>query len=132
MGPNLDREMGSPVVFISCVGAIQILGILAMVLTGIWMGKYQGGFAWDGSGREFNYHPLCMVISMIFLYSEGTFLNNSLWFDNMGAVRLPVSSRHFSLINPALEILIHHKSDRAQRSQVCPQFKTSTTLEAIL
>ena len=71
MANHLDRDVGSPVVFIISVGAIQILGILAMILTGIWMGKYLGGFAWDGSGLEFNYHPLCMVISMVFLYSEG-------------------------------------------------------------
>lgn len=72
MAPIGDREsQGSPLVFIVSVAAIQILGILAMVLTGVWMGKYLGGFAWDGSGKEFNYHPLCMVISMVFLYSEG-------------------------------------------------------------
>ena len=72
MAPNLDREsVGSPLTFIISVGAIQILGILATALTGVWMGKYLGGFAWDGSSKEFNYHPLCMVISMVFLSSEG-------------------------------------------------------------
>lgn len=76
MAPVLDRDsMASPLVFIVCVGAIQILGISAMVLTGIWMGKYLGGFAWDGSAHEFNYHPLCMIISMVFLYSEGKYQN---------------------------------------------------------
>lgn len=74
MANHLDRDVGSPVTFIVSVGAIQILGILAMILTGVWMGKYLGGFAWDGSGLEFNYHPLCMVISMVFLYSEGKIL----------------------------------------------------------
>lgn len=71
MAPSERESMGSPFVFILSVGAIQIFGILAMVLTGIWMGKYLGGFAWDGTAYEFNYHPLCMVISMVFLYSEG-------------------------------------------------------------
>ena len=52
------------------VAAIPIVGIFATVLTGVWMGNY-GGFAWDGSAKEFNYHPLCMVISMVFLNSEG-------------------------------------------------------------
>ena len=75
MANHLDRDVGSPVIFIVSVGAIQILGILAMILTGVWMGKYLGGFAWDGSGLEFNYHPLCMVISMVFLYSEGKIFN---------------------------------------------------------
>ena len=28
--------------------------------------------AWDGSSQEFNYHPLLMVTSMVFLFSEGT------------------------------------------------------------
>lgn len=67
----MEQEYGSPLIFILCVSAIQLLGITAMALVGVWMGKYRGGFAWDGSGLEFNYHPLCMVISLVFLYSEG-------------------------------------------------------------
>ena len=71
MAPHLDRETASPVLFIVSVLAVQILGILALVLTGIWMNHYLGGFGWDGTGHEFDYHPLCMVISLVFLYSEG-------------------------------------------------------------
>ena len=70
-GRGGGEATGSPVVFIVCVGAIQVLGICSMILVGVWMGKYRGGFAWDGSSQEFNYHPLCMVIGIIFLYSEG-------------------------------------------------------------
>ena len=76
MAPSSDRDsMGSSLLFIVCVGAIQILGILAMALTGVWIEKYLGGFGWDGSAK-FNYHPLCMIISMVFLYSEGKILNS--------------------------------------------------------
>jgi len=71
MAPHLNRETASPVLFIVTVLAIQILGILAMALTGIWMKHYLKGFGWDGTEREFDYHPLCMVISLVFLYSEG-------------------------------------------------------------
>ena len=74
MASHLDRETASPVLFIVSVLAIQILAILAMVLTGIWMNHYLGGFGWDGMGHEFDYHPLCMVISLVFLYSEGKIL----------------------------------------------------------
>ena len=75
MASHLDRETASPVLFIVSVLAIQILGILAMVLTGIWMHHYLGGFGWDGTRLEFDYHPLCMVISLVFLYSEGKIFN---------------------------------------------------------
>ena len=71
MASHLDREIASPGLLILTVLAIQVLGILAMVLTGIWMKHYLGGFAWNGTEHEFDYHPLCMVISLVFLYSEG-------------------------------------------------------------
>ena len=67
-------SMRSTIVFSLSVGAVIILGMLAIALTGTWTVKYLGGFAWDGTAHEFNYHPLCMVISMVFLYSEGKFL----------------------------------------------------------
>ena len=67
-------SMRSTIVFSLSVGAVIILGMLAVALTVTWIVKYLGGFAWDGTARESNYHPLCMVISMVFLYSEGKFL----------------------------------------------------------
>lgn len=53
------------------VGASQVVGLAAVVLTGVWMGHFRGGFAWDGSGREFNLHPLCMVLGLVFLQGDG-------------------------------------------------------------
>lgn len=53
------------------VGASQVVGLLSVVLTGVWMGHYRGGFAWDGSAQEFNLHPLCMVLGMVFLQGDG-------------------------------------------------------------
>lgn len=94
--------MGSPLLFIVCVGAIQILGILAMVLTGVWMGKYLGGFAWDGSGKEFNYHPLCMIISMVFLYSEAMIVYRVFRHENKFFVKLV----HFGLQLVALAVAV--------------------------
>nr|XP_033500272.1 cytochrome b561 [Epinephelus lanceolatus] len=52
------------------VGASQVLGLAAVVLTGVWMGHYHGGLAWDGSSREFNLHPLCMVLGLVFLHGD--------------------------------------------------------------
>ncbi|CAL9693604.1 unnamed protein product [Knipowitschia caucasica] len=56
---------------LSClVGGSQVLGLAAVVLTGVWMGRYRGGFAWDGSALQFNLHPLCMVLGLVFLQGD--------------------------------------------------------------
>uniref|UniRef100_F7AAH4 Cytochrome b561 domain-containing protein n=1 Tax=Ciona intestinalis TaxID=7719 RepID=F7AAH4_CIOIN len=52
------------------VALSQGLGITMVVLMGVWLNTYMGGFAWDGSGKEFNLHPLCMICGMVFLYGE--------------------------------------------------------------
>ncbi|XP_064862592.1 transmembrane ascorbate-dependent reductase CYB561 isoform X1 [Oncorhynchus nerka] len=52
------------------VGGTQVLGLACVVITGVWMGRYHGGYAWDGSGQEFNVHPLCMVLGLVFLYGD--------------------------------------------------------------
>lgn len=53
------------------VGLSQVLGLVSVVLTGVWMGQYKGGFAWDGSAQQFNVHPLCMVLGLVFLQGDG-------------------------------------------------------------
>ncbi len=64
--PRQSRSM-----FAWLVGASQVLGLTLVVLTGVWMGHYRGGFAWDGSAQEFNLHPLCMVLGLVFLQGDG-------------------------------------------------------------
>ncbi|XP_075998929.1 transmembrane ascorbate-dependent reductase CYB561 [Genypterus blacodes] len=56
--------------FVWLVGGSQVLGLASVVMTGVWMGHYRGGFAWDGSGLEFNVHPLCMVLGLVFLQGD--------------------------------------------------------------
>ncbi|KAL7826555.1 hypothetical protein AOLI_G00317640 [Acnodon oligacanthus] len=53
------------------VAASQVLGVTCVVITGVWMGHYYGGYAWDGSSQQFNVHPLCMVLGLVFLYGDG-------------------------------------------------------------
>lgn len=57
--------------FVGLVATSQVLGLVSVVLTGVWMGHFRGGFAWDGSAQEFNLHPLCMVLGLVFLQGDG-------------------------------------------------------------
>ncbi|KAM8946141.1 transmembrane ascorbate-dependent reductase CYB561 [Pelodytes ibericus] len=47
----------------------QIFGVAALAITGAWLSHYRGGFAWSGP-LQFNVHPLCMVLGMVFLCGD--------------------------------------------------------------
>ncbi|XP_039980172.1 cytochrome b561 [Xiphias gladius] len=68
MDDSVPRRVRS--MFAWLVGASQVLGLASVVLTAVWMGHYRGGFAWDGSAQEFNLHPLCMVLGLVFLHGD--------------------------------------------------------------
>lgn len=51
------------------VALSQLLGLSVVAMTGAWLGVYRGGIAWE-SALQFNVHPLCMVIGLIFLQGD--------------------------------------------------------------
>uniref|UniRef100_G1N078 Lysosomal membrane ascorbate-dependent ferrireductase CYB561A3 n=1 Tax=Meleagris gallopavo TaxID=9103 RepID=G1N078_MELGA len=44
------------------------LGLGCMAFVSVWCQHWRGGFAWDGSARMFNWHPVLMVTGMVVLY----------------------------------------------------------------
>ncbi|XP_039556580.1 cytochrome b561 isoform X2 [Passer montanus] len=52
------------------VAVSQLLGLTLLATTGAWLGRYRGGVAWH-SPLQFNAHPLCMVLGMVFLQGDG-------------------------------------------------------------
>uniref|UniRef100_A0A1I8FD62 Cytochrome b561 domain-containing protein n=1 Tax=Macrostomum lignano TaxID=282301 RepID=A0A1I8FD62_9PLAT len=45
-------------------------GLLAVILTAVWMSVYHGGFSWVPE-RVFNFHPLFHGDRAVFLYADG-------------------------------------------------------------
>jgi cytochrome b-561 len=66
------KDLTSGSIFTAHCLSFQAAGFVAVVLTGVWMGHFRGGFAWTTNpGMQFNLHPLLMVISMVYLYGNG-------------------------------------------------------------
>ena len=42
-----------------------------MVFVSFWNAQWRGGFAWDGTGKQFNWHPVFMVTGLVVLYGNG-------------------------------------------------------------
>ncbi|XP_067378438.1 lysosomal membrane ascorbate-dependent ferrireductase CYB561A3 isoform X2 [Channa argus] len=47
------------------------LGLACVVCVCVWSGHWRGGFAWDGSALEFNWHPVLMVTGLVVVYGVG-------------------------------------------------------------
>lgn len=48
-----------------------VLGLACVVLVSLWNSWFRGGFQWDGSGLEFNWHPVLMTAGLVVLYGLG-------------------------------------------------------------
>ncbi|NWH27681.1 CY561 protein, partial [Grus americana] len=59
----------SPTGLSAYVAVSQLLGLTLLATTGAWLGRYRGGVAWH-SPLQFNVHPLCMVLGMVFLQGD--------------------------------------------------------------
>ena len=46
------------------------LALISLVLIIYWAKEFYVGFAWDGSGKEFNYHPVFMTLGLVIIYGN--------------------------------------------------------------
>eukprot|EP00112_Aurelia_sp_Birch-Aquarium-sp1_P007020 Seg17666.1 transcript_id=Seg17666.1/GoldUCD/mRNA.D3Y31 product="Cytochrome b ascorbate-dependent protein 3" protein_id=Seg17666.1/GoldUCD/D3Y31 len=76
---SIDDDDAAAFNFYVLAGIAEILGIICLVLVGIWMSHYRGGFAWDSSGKKFNFHPVFMIFGLVFLYGNGEIFNDTVF-----------------------------------------------------
>lgn len=95
----------SPVTsFYACHLLLLALSLACVVCVCVWNSQWRGGFAWDGSGRQFNWHPVLMVLGLVVLYGNGAVLYRVplTWGQN----KLPWKILHGSLMLLALILTV--------------------------
>jgi len=55
---------------------VEAFGLLAVTMTGVWIAHFKGGVVWGMTdmGISFNWHPMLMTFSLIFLYGNGALI----------------------------------------------------------
>ena len=73
---NQKRSLSasSSALFYTFVVLLELLGLACIVLVFVWTKKYLDGFGWHGTGKEFDYHPVFMVIGMVVLFGNCKFV----------------------------------------------------------
>ena len=49
----------------------QLFGLAAVIMCTVWIGYYYGGFDWNNPALVFNYHPVFMVVGLMFCFGDG-------------------------------------------------------------
>ncbi|KAF4519189.1 hypothetical protein B566_EDAN008252 [Ephemera danica] len=76
-------------------GLSEGIGAVVVILMAIWLGNYRGGFAWHSNVQlEFNWHPLLMTLSMVFLYGNGIMMFRSLRYRRKRQLKLLHAACH--------------------------------------
>ncbi|XP_023148658.2 lysosomal membrane ascorbate-dependent ferrireductase CYB561A3 isoform X1 [Amphiprion ocellaris] len=80
------------------------LSLACLVCVCVWSARWRGGFAWDGSGLQFNWHPVLMVAGLVVLYGNGAVLYRVplTWGQN----KLPWKLLHAALMLLALVLSV--------------------------
>ncbi|XP_028269931.1 lysosomal membrane ascorbate-dependent ferrireductase CYB561A3 isoform X2 [Parambassis ranga] len=72
--PTLLSRMRSIVIFYLCYLLCLCLSVACVVCVCVWNSRWRGGFAWDGSALQFNWHPVLMVTGLVVLYGNAAVL----------------------------------------------------------
>jgi len=75
MDKNMELSIHNRRLFLGCLAAVEVPGLLALITTIHWAIDYKGGLTYvPNKGIPFNWHPILMTLSLIFLYGNGALI----------------------------------------------------------
>merc|ERR1711874_274462 len=75
-GMNLSLSVYNRPLFQTASLAVSMIGLTMVITTIAWVGHFKGGvsFSQTEKGIDFNWHPILMTMSLIFLYGNGALI----------------------------------------------------------
>merc|ERR1712241_280051 len=75
-GMNLSLSVDNRPLVQTLSLTVSLIGLTLVITTIAWFGKFKGGvsFSQTEKGIDFNWHPILMTISLIFLYGNGALI----------------------------------------------------------
>ncbi|XP_051534055.1 lysosomal membrane ascorbate-dependent ferrireductase CYB561A3 isoform X2 [Myxocyprinus asiaticus] len=107
------NKMCLPVSFYVLYMLSVCLGFLCVMFVFLWSGTWRGGFAWNGSFLEFNWHPVLMVTSLVVLYGNAIVLYRvpltwSRWWCKLTHAGLLFVAMVFAILGVCAAFDFHH------------------------
>ncbi|XP_075385425.1 plasma membrane ascorbate-dependent reductase CYBRD1 isoform X2 [Tenrec ecaudatus] len=94
--------------FLALLVSALLVGFLSVIFTLIWVLHYREGLGWDGTGLEFNWHPVLLVTGFVFI--QGIACS---WFSCFPAAVCPTFAASISFAHPRVLWAAHiWNSDR--------------------
>merc|ERR1711971_1047104 len=92
--------------FFICLAVIEAVGISAVILTVHWAINIKGGVTYvENMGVPFNWHPILMTISLIFLYGNGALIYRIIPAKNEGH-KLKLKLAHAGIMTVAFALMV--------------------------
>lgn len=88
--------------FLKLYLALQICGMMMIGLAIIWIVKYNGGFSWSDIDLRFNFHPILMVLGMIYFSGNSLLAFRVLKDQPKPLVKIVHSALHITAFTTAL------------------------------
>nr|CAD7461048.1 unnamed protein product [Timema tahoe] len=102
-------------------GTTEFLGALAVVMMTVWVGHYRGGYSWSSlePDLEFNWHPVLMTVSLIFLYGNCKLELRCRVTGQMGSAQHMGTGRPRNVWTPDLEVGVLTAIQQASARSTC-------------